>query len=155
MIHGFLGSGKTTFARHLETSLPALRFTHDEWMSRLYGSNPPADQFPAFFERVSAQIGDLWPRCVRLGVDVVLDLNFWSRAQRNEVRDLAAEIGADVRLHAFVCSDAVAWQRIEKRNQKLNESLFIDRASFDLLKLRFEPPGEDESAILHLGPAES
>jgi AAA domain len=36
-IHGFLGVGKTTLARQLEQRIPAIRFSHDEWMARLYG----------------------------------------------------------------------------------------------------------------------
>lgn len=35
LIHGFLGAGKTTFAKRLEEEEKALRFTHDEWMSQL------------------------------------------------------------------------------------------------------------------------
>src|SRR2546421_108333 len=49
LIHGFLGSGKTTFARQLEESLPAIRFTHDEWMSRIYGEDPPVERFAEYF----------------------------------------------------------------------------------------------------------
>ena len=40
LIHGFLGAGKTTFARELEQNIPAIRFSHDEWMTRLYGDDP-------------------------------------------------------------------------------------------------------------------
>jgi len=35
LIHGYLGAGKTTFARQLERNIPAIRFSHDEWMVRL------------------------------------------------------------------------------------------------------------------------
>jgi predicted kinase len=35
LIHGFLGVGKTTLARQLEQKIPAIRFSHDEWMTRL------------------------------------------------------------------------------------------------------------------------
>ena len=45
LIHGFVGAGKTTFAKKLEHFLPAVRFTHDEWMSKLYGENPPLEHF--------------------------------------------------------------------------------------------------------------
>jgi predicted kinase len=48
LIHGYVGAGKTTFARRLEQELPAIRFSHDEWMTRLYGDDPPVDQFPEF-----------------------------------------------------------------------------------------------------------
>lgn len=147
MIHGFLGAGKTTFAKRLEARLPALRFTHDEWMSRLYGEDPPADRFSELYRSVADQIADLWPKCVRLHVDVVLDLGFWSRAQRDEVRQTAAALGASCRLYALTCPDEIAWARIEQRNRALSGSLFISRPTFELLKARFEPLADDEDAI--------
>jgi predicted kinase len=101
LIHGYLGAGKTTFARRLEKDLPAVRFTHDEWMARLYGDDPPVDEFPAVYGRVSEQIDKLWPRCLELGLDVVLDLNFWSRRQRDETRAAALALGASIRLCSF------------------------------------------------------
>jgi predicted kinase len=73
IIHGFLGSGKTTFARQLEVSLPAIPFSHAEWMAQLYGDDPPVGEFPEFARRVSEQIGTIWARCLELGLDVVLD----------------------------------------------------------------------------------
>ena len=79
LIHGYLGAGKTTFARRLERDLPALRFTHDDWMVCLYGRDPPTELFSDYAARVSDQIDAIWPRCLELGLDVVLDLNFWTR----------------------------------------------------------------------------
>jgi predicted kinase len=40
LIRGFLGVGKTMLARRLEQDIPAIRFSHDEWMTRLYGDDP-------------------------------------------------------------------------------------------------------------------
>ena len=37
LICGQAGSGKTTYAKQLETHLNAFRFTKDEWMVSLYG----------------------------------------------------------------------------------------------------------------------
>jgi predicted kinase len=54
VLHGFLGTGKTTLAKRLERDLRAVRFTHDEWMSALYGSDPPAEQFSEYYARVAA-----------------------------------------------------------------------------------------------------
>jgi predicted kinase len=50
------------------------------------------------FRRVSDQIEDVWPRCLELGLDVVLDLGFWTRQQRDDVRAKAAMIGVSVSL---------------------------------------------------------
>jgi predicted kinase len=147
LIHGYLGAGKTTFARRLEQELRAIRFTHDEWMSRLYGDDPSAEMFPEYSERISGLIDSVWPRCLELGLDVVLDLNFWKRKQRDRVREEVRALGADVCLYRLVCSDEEAWRRIERRNADLSSGLFIARNTFEVLKSRFEPLAYDEEYV--------
>jgi len=144
LIHGFLGAGKTTLAKRLESALPAIRFTHDEWMSGLYGDDPPLELFSTYYQRVLDRIDLVWPRCLELGVDVVLDLNLWTRAHRDRTRSRAAAAGAEIKLYEIACSDEAAWARIEQRNRHLEGNLFISRATFDLLKTRFEPIEPDE-----------
>ena len=147
LMHGYLGAGKTTFARRLEQELPAIRFSHDEWMTRLYGDNPPVEQFADFYWRVHEQVEKIWPRCLELGVDVVLDFGFWTRQSRDDTRAKIAAVGAQARLYRLTCSEDEAWRRVEKRNIDLQGSFVIDRNAFDLLKKRFEPLDPDESVI--------
>ena len=116
-------------------------------MARLYGNDPPVDDFPIFFRRVSELIAGLWPRCLELGVDVVLDLNFWSREERDETRATATALGASTKLYRLACSDEEAWRRIEHRNRNLDGSLFISRNTFEVLKARFELLGDDEERL--------
>ena len=131
--------GENHVRRRLERHLPALRLTRDEWMLRLYGEDPPPSEFQACFERVSERIAAVWTRCAELGLDVVLDLGFWSRGQRDQVRATAAALGAETRLYRLSCPDDAAWTRIERRNRDLTDSLFIARETFLLLKELFEP----------------
>ncbi len=149
MIHGFLGTGKTTFARELvrTRTLPALRLTHDEWMLELYGEDPSPERFRIFFDRVSGRIEAVWTRCIVLGVDVVLDLNFWSREQRNAVRSIAARLAATTRLYRLSCPDEEALRRVERRNEALTDSLFIARDTFMGLRNWFQPLDDDEVRI--------
>ena len=86
LIHGYLGAGKTTFAKKLAEDVKGVRFNPDEWMARLYGEDPPAEQFAERLERVFALLDDQWVRVVRSGVDVVLDYGFWTRASRDDSR---------------------------------------------------------------------
>jgi predicted kinase len=147
LIHGYLGAGKTTFAKQLERSIPAIRFSHDEWMTRLYGDDPPAEHFADFYRRVYEQVDEIWPRCLELGVDVVLDFGFWNRQERDDTRAKISAFGAETRLYRLTCSEDEAWRRIKKRNTDLQGSLVIVRNTFEVLKERFQPLDPDEARI--------
>ena len=145
LIYGYLGAGKTTFARRLERELPAIRFSHDEWMTRLYGDNPPIEDFADFYQRVYEQVEEIWPRCLELGIDVVLDFGFWTRQVRDDTRAKISALGAQARLYRLTCSEDEAWRRVEKRNTDLQGSFLIDRNAFDAFKERLEPLDPDEA----------
>ena len=145
LIHGYLGSGKTTYAKALEQKLDAVRFTHDEWMSKLYGDDPAEEYFADNAKRVSEVMEAVWTRCLQVGVDVILDFGFWSRSDRDQVRTMVSRLGANCCLYALSCSDGEAWRRIEARNRTLDSSLYIARNTFEGLKVRFEPLSDDES----------
>jgi predicted kinase len=151
LIHGYLGVGKTTYARQLERQMRAVRFSPDEWLTRLYGDDPPAERFDDFMTRVFDIANEQWQAVVRCGVDVILDYGFWTRSWRDEARRRAAALGAEVRLHALSCPDELARQRIRARNADLQGSVFVADATYDVLRPRFQPLGDDELAgCLHV-----
>ena len=148
MIHGYLGAGKTTFARKLERELPAIRFTQDEWVTGIFG-NGPLDP-DSMLKPIRDLIEGCWTRCVELGLNVVLDNGFWSRRERNETRTKAVNLGANYRLYSLAVPDEIAWTRVEQRNRDLHGSWFIDRNAFETLRtLRgFDPLGPDEPHVV-------
>lgn len=149
LIHGFVGVGKTTYARQLEKDTAAIRFTHDEWMVRLYGHNPPEDAFADYDSRVAAVIWDVTIKLLALGTDVILDFGFWSRAARDEARAIAQAAQAEVKLHFITCSEEVMRERVATRNSNLPaDSLWIDEHAFEAFKQRYEALGADEPHML-------
>ena len=147
LLHGFLGAGKTTFAKRLKQEHHAIRFTPDEWMSRLYGDDPPEAFFSDYSRRISEIMESTWSRFVEVGTSVILDFGFWSRAERNRIRGLVNLRGGDALLYHLSCSDDEAWHRITERNERLSGSLYIAPNTFQLLKARFEPLGLDEQRV--------
>ena len=150
LIYGYIGAGKTTYAQDLEGRLHAVRFTTDEWISKLYSEDESqiAD-FDALVCRVEAVMEPLWCRFLEVDIDVVLDMGFWARGKRDAIRSLAARSGAGTRLHHLRCHDEVAWARVERRNQNLlGTSIRMARNTFDVLRAKLEPLGEDEGHVL-------
>lgn len=149
LIFGEVGAGKTTFAKQLETSLPAIRFTHDEWMRKLYGENPPLEHFLTYHARVTDLLGTVWPRCLELGLSVVLDFGFWTRRERDSVSARVTQLGFEHILYALECPEEVRWKRVEARNLRQGtDSLYIARETFLSLHERVEPLEADEEWIL-------
>lgn len=149
-IHGFIGSGKTTFSKKLEEETGAFRFTVDEWMEALYGNNPPAELFFDYEERIKTMILSLSERLLRRGQDVILDFGFWSRKARDDMHGWAQKIGAEPVLYEMQCDIDLMRERTRKRTGDAPAgALFIDDNAFDLLYARFEPlqPDEDRIAV--------
>jgi len=158
LLHGAVGSGKTTFARQLERQIRAVRFTPDEWMVQLYGDRPPVRTFQETLDRLYDLIWEHAARVLRTGTDAIMDCGFWTRAARDEARRRAAELGASYRLYALVCPAHVARQRVLRRTAELaGQTFWINEPAIDELNARIEPLGPDEDHVAvdgeHLQPS--
>jgi predicted kinase len=80
LVCGFLGSGKTTFAKALSAQRAAIRFSVDEWYLRLFAEGPTYELDRASMSRLLDVLNDLWPQLAQAGNNVVLDFGFWSRS---------------------------------------------------------------------------
>lgn len=77
LICGFIGFGKTTYAKRLEQELPAVRFTHDEIMCARYGRSP--EDFPEKYKLTDKEIRRDAAAEISRGHNVILDYGFWSK----------------------------------------------------------------------------
>ncbi len=147
LVHGYLGAGKTTYARTLAAATGGIRLSADEWYLRLHvGDEGTHHLDDELWSRTMDVLTDLWPELAARDVDVILDFGFWSRSMRDEARRLAEGAGASVVLYDVRCAEAVARQRCRARNEDTVGSFIIDDAAFDALKAKFEPLGVDEEA---------
>ena len=142
---GLPGSGKTTLAKRLERERDALRLTPDEWIARLFGQSltPPAlDWCRDPVESIQWEVAE---RALRLGINVILDFGFWSRAEREEFRARAAALGAGSEVHFLDVPRAELSTRVAARNDEPPPGTFrVTEAQLDAWWKVFEPPGEDE-----------
>jgi predicted kinase len=70
---GLAGAGKTTVAVKIARVTPAVRFSLDEWMLRLYGLHYEDDVYVQRLEPCRALVLKVAGQVLASGVDVILD----------------------------------------------------------------------------------
>lgn len=145
LIHGFVGSGKTTFAKKLAQETGAVRFTPDEWMIHFYGTNPKVDDFENYHDRVKDMIWQMTREFVARDQSVILDYGFWTRQSRDEYRNKVKELSAEVILYALPSDFQVCKNRALKRTVEMPAgALVIDENALNLFWQKFEAIQDDE-----------
>ncbi|WP_328294071.1 ATP-binding protein [Kineococcus sp. NBC_00420] len=145
---GLPGSGKTTRARQLEAE-GALRFSLDEWMLPLFAGENGTRQRDTLEGRL------IWAglRAAELGVDVVLDFGFWSRAERDALRHLFAAVGAECVVEFLDVDPTTQWERVSRRQLEAPGDTFtMTRGELDHWRTLFEVPTAEELATSTNGP---
>ena len=130
---GLPGAGKTTQARRLAATLPAIRLCPDEWLT---GLGLSLFDIPAR-DRVEHMLWHHTQQLLRLGQDVILENGFWGRTERDGYRDTARALGASVHLHYLDTPLDV----LKHRRRDL-----LTAAQMDDCAALFEPPGAAELA---------
>ncbi len=142
LVCGFIGFGKTTLSKKLETSIPAKRYTHDDYMFERYGRTP--DNFQEQYNQVDAFIRKEAEISVQNKHHVILDYGFWSQTSRKTYYEWAKKLTDNVFFHVIDCDMDIARQRTFHRTQHNDKSLFIDEESFNDRLKYFQPYQETE-----------
>ena len=146
LLCGYNGVGKTTYAKHLEKVLPAVRFSLDEWMLRLY-SDLSFDS-AGYGSRAEICKDIIWGAAQQVllcGVDVVLDWNQWSRSRRATWRDNVLNAGFTPTLHFIDMPLETALERAAQRVAKRSPgSHELTHEDIRHLAKIFERPTGDE-----------
>ena len=148
---GYIGFGKTTLAKKLETQYNAKRFTPDELMVQLYGTDVGSD-FMEKAEHLNVYIWKEIKKCLQNGQDVIYDAGSWGIEDRKYVMETAHKLNASVVWHQICCSIETARMRTLNRAREQQE-LSVDAKFFDENLSRYIPikPEEHLDVVYHKG----
>lgn len=148
LIHGPQGAGKSVYARQLAAELPAVRFSIDEWMSALFVPDmvPPLDMgwLSERMARCEWLIWDMATAMLRNGGDVVLDLGFLRREQRDAARQRVAALGCDLLFHLPDGPPDARWSRVARQADFPGD----DTPGHEPPPPDFDPPSPQETACV-------
>jgi predicted kinase len=149
IICGFIGSGKTTFARKLEKETGAIRITKDEWIIKIFGNKITSDKnFERFDNNITELTRDFALKILKAGKDVIIDEGFWVKSQRDDIKKKILQVGAKPIFYYVECSIEKMKARVINRSKSLTTDSFeINEEMFDKYLKYWEPPTKEEGIL--------
>jgi predicted kinase len=141
---GLPGSGKTTTAKEIASKQAALRFNADEWILSIYGHELERPERDTVRDSIEALQWQTAKQALSLGCNVILDWGFWSRSERDQYRNEAEALGAEVKVIYLDFSIDELWQRISQRPESTKGTLHITKEELEKWATMFEAPNKDE-----------
>lgn len=150
LVCGKLCSGKTTYAESISREENAVLLSVDQIMLSLFGQQA-GEKHDEYVLRLKKYLLEKSSELLSKSVNVILDWGFWTRSERDNVRDYFHSRNVDTELHLVELNSQEWKRRINVRNQDALENegdaYFIDKAVLEKFEKVFEQPEDDEIDI--------
>jgi len=153
VMHGLSGSGKTTVAQKMSESLGAVRVRSDVERKRLHGLAAGARTHARAFGGIYApeatrltyeRLRQVARDAVESGYGVIVDAAFLRRAEREEFRALAQELGASFLIASCRAPEAALRSRLAHREAMMSDASEAGVSVLENQLATQEPLGDDE-----------
>ncbi len=151
LVAGKLCSGKTTYSQSICKDENAVLLSVDEIMQAVFGQYA-GEKHEEYVRKLKKFLLEKSAEILNRGVNVVLDWGFWTRAERDQIRDFYHSRNASTELHYIELSQSEWKRRIDERNvsvlEKAKDGYYIDDAILRNFESIFEQPEDDEIDII-------
>ena len=150
LVCGSTGAGKTTYTIALADELNSVRFSIDHWMATLFAADMKELDYEWMMQRVQRCQEQIWQvssQILNLDGNVILDLGFTTRIQRQSFVLKAKELGCAAELHYLDVPVDIRKKRVAQRNFNKEPDLYsfeVTDFMFNFMEKRFEVPDAAE-----------
>ena len=150
LVCGPTGVGKTTYSLSIAKDVGAVRFSIDPWMQTLFSKDMTSLDYAWMIERVYRCYEQIWEvseQILTLNGNVVLDLGFTTKAQRDMFSDSAKKLAISAEIHYLDAPREVRKKRVAQRNSEKDPAVYafeVTDMMFDFMEPKFEPPEQNE-----------
>jgi predicted kinase len=162
LVCGPIGAGKTTNAIVIAAQHNAIRFSEDEWLSKLFIPDAPENLLSEPMQVVGEWAGEKYQRCrgqiwlicqqlLKQNMSIVLDGAAANKEQRDLIRKKASDNNVGFQLHYLTSGPETRRKRIFNRNEEqgVTYSIEVTPAMFTHTENFFVPPeGEELDGII-------
>ncbi len=147
VICGFIGAGKTTFAKKLEKETGAIRVTKDEWIIKIFGNKITLDNnFEVYDKNITKLATDIAFKILKAGKDVIIDEGFWVKSQRDDIKKKILQVGAKPIFYYVESSVEKMKERVINRSKNPTKDSFeISEEMFNSYLKYWQAPDESEN----------
>jgi predicted kinase len=152
LVCGPTGVGKTTYSLSFSKEINAIRFSIDPWMQTLFAKDMTSLDYAWLIERVDRCCEQIWQvseQILNLNRNVVLDLGFTTKKQRDVFSNRARLLKINPEIHYLDAPKDIRVRRVEKRNIDKDPGLYafeVTDMMFNFMEPRFEIPSQEELA---------
>ena len=150
LICGKICSGKTTYAKTLIRSNPAVLLSKDELTVAFFGTDAGEDH-DSIVEKTEKYLYQKSLEIIDAGIYVIFDWGFWTQAERQEASMFFKKHSIAYEWHYIDASDEILWKNLRNRNHEIEEGKTTFYYFDDDLAVRFwdmfEVPSKGEIDI--------
>ncbi|MDD1794543.1 ATP-binding protein [Enterovibrio sp. ZSDZ42] len=150
LVCGPTGAGKTTYSIGLCKDIGAVKFSIDPWMQTLFSKDMTSLNYAWMIERVNRCYDQIWEvskQILALDGNVLLDLGFTAKSQREIFVKKAQALNIDAEVHYLDAPTDVRKTRVNKRNMEKDPAVYsfeVTDMMFNFMEPRFEVPDSEE-----------
>lgn len=147
-ICGKICCGKTYYSNMIKQKNNAVIMSCDELTSIIF-NNQLGDRHDEMMIKVKYYLLQKTLEIVNAGIDVILDWGFWSKADRQYIKDYFKAKNIDVIMHYIDITDNTWSKNIMERNNRIlngedKSNYYLDDGLINKLQSLWETPSKDE-----------